>query len=401
MTWNPSAELRHIEDAAAEGTAKVYGDLLGRCPVGRVAVDGSKIDWWGVFGHAELLSAARNFRALSSTTPSDGPRIVPLQADPPLHTDFRKLLNEHFTQEAVGRLADEIRGFAGEMLDGLVGRGRADFAAEFAFPFPTRVLCRFLGVPDDQWPVHHDFVMAMDKATGHGLNDPDVPVPDEIFGGILPHLQRLIADHLEHPRDDVVSGILSGRLGDRPPQEPEILNLIVTIMLAGHITTTSGLGNTVLRLARDQELQDLLRARPDRIPDAIEESLRIDTPQQAMPRRCVADTELGGETIRAGEYVLLNFGSANVDPAAWPDAATFDLDRADKRHLAFGRGLHQCIGQSLARLEMRIALEELLARTSSFAVDGPVRRRTWPLLAVSGMPLRLRPAGPAGPAGPG
>lgn len=413
MTWNPETELADIVHDAAGSTTPAYQQLLGRCPVDKIEVHGSKVEWWGVFGHAELLSAAKNFRALSSVTPQpEGPRVIPLQVDPPEHTGYRKVLNAWFTPQAVAGLEDAIRAYAGDMIDDLIARGSVDpavdsgdsavdFAEDFAFPYPTRVLCRLLGVPDAEWTVHHDFVMRMDKETGHGLNDPDDPIPADIFGAIMPHLQTLIADHLEHPRDDVVSGILAGEVGDRKLDDGEILNMIITLMLAGHITTTSALGNTVLRLARDPELQQLLREHPDRIPDAIEESLRLDTPQQAMPRKAVADTELGGQTIKTGDYVLLNFASANVDPGSWPDAGTFDLDRADKRHLAFGRGLHQCVGQNLARLELRIAITELLARTSEFALAGPVRRRTWPVLAVESMPLRLTLASASVAAEPG
>ena len=111
-----------------------------------------------------------------------------------------------------------------------------------------------------------------------------------------------------------------------------------------------------------------------------------------MPRKCIADTEVSGEQIRAGEYVLLNFGSANVDPRHWNDPDRFDLDREDKRHVTFGRGLHQCIGQHLARMEMRLVAEELLARTQSFTLNGQVHRVTWPLTTVVHMPLRFEAA---------
>ncbi|MTD56073.1 cytochrome P450 [Amycolatopsis pithecellobii] len=385
-TWDPHAELHSLETSAHGDMAAPYAELLGRCPVARIRVDGSKVNWWGAFSHAEMVEAARAHQTLSSTTPSSGPAIIPLQADPPLHGKYRKALNPHFTREMIDRLEPDIRRYAREMISDLVSRGSADLAQDFAFPFPTRVLCRFLGVPDDQWTFHHEFIADVDRSTGHGLNDPDDPVPDRLFATILPRLRELIEDHRRNPREDVVSGILAGDF-----EEPEILNLILTIMFAGHITTTSGLGNTLLRLARDTELQDYLRANSHRIPDAIEESLRIDTPQQAMPRKALVDVELGGETIRAGELILLNFASANLDPKVWPDAGRFDLDRADKRHVAFGRGLHQCIGQNLARLELRIALEEILAATSSFSISGDIARRTWPLLCVNHLPTSLQP----------
>lgn len=392
MSWNPVSGLRHVEHAPHDGTGEVYGELLSQCPVGKVDVPGSTVDWWGVFSYADLVSAAKDFRSLSNVTPPpDGPRIIPLQTDPPDHTAYRKLLNGHFTVDAVSRLEADIRTYAREMIDSMIEKGSADFAEEFAFPYPTRVLCRFLGVADGDWTIHHDWVMKMAEATTHGLADPDVPIPGELLAEIMPHLQALITDHLENRRDDVVTGILTGPIGDREPDHAEMLNMIITIMLAGHITTTSGISNLVLRLAGDADLQARLRERPDRIPDAIEESLRIDTPQQVMPRKCVADVELGGQTIKAGDFVLLSFGSANVDPDAFPAADTFDLDRANRSHVAFGRGLHYCIGQHLARLELRIATEELLARTAHFELDGPVRRLTWPLLCVAQLPMSLTP----------
>ncbi|WP_411088738.1 cytochrome P450 [Streptomyces sp. 061-3] len=138
------------------------------------------------------------------------------------------------------------------------------------------------------------------------------------------------------------------------------------------------------------------RAEPHRIPDAIEESLRIDTPQQTLSRKCLVDTELGGEKIAAGKYVLVNYGSDNVDPARFPDPGKFDLDRADKNHLAFGFGLHACLGQHLARLDLRIELEELLTQTSSFSINGDVVRRSYPVLSVNEMPLRINAAGSSG-----
>ena len=167
--------------------------------------------------------------------------------------------------------------------------------------------------------------------------------------------------------------------------------MVMTLMMAGHITTTSAIGNLVLRLARDTRLQAILREHPERIAQAVEEGLRIDTPQQAMPRRCTRNAEVGGQAIREGEYLLLNFGSANVDPKHWSAPETFDIDRKDKRHVAFGRGIHGCVGQALARMELRIVTEELLSRTESFELAGQVRRHAWPRHYVENMPLTLAP----------
>jgi cytochrome P450 len=197
---------------------------------------------------------------------------------------------------------------------------------------------------------------------------------------------QVVGQRRENLGDDVISDIIRGGT-EAGLDDMAVTFMGITIMMAGHITTTSALGNMVLRLAKNPALQDLLRADPDRLPDFIEESLRLDTPQQNMPRWATTDTEIAGTPVSAGENVLLHFGSANVDPAHWPDAGTFDLDRANKRHLAFGRGIHQCVGAPLARMQIRVALDELLARTSSITVGGEVRRITWPRHAVEQLPL--------------
>jgi cytochrome P450 len=171
-----------------------------------------------------------------------------------------------------------------------------------------------------------------------------------------------------------------------------VIGLVLLLVSAGHNTTTSGIGNLILRLARDPDLQAYLRQHPERIPDAVEETLRIDAPQQAMRRVAKRDTELGGRAIRAGEYVWMSFGSANVDARHWDEPGEFQIDRADKRHVGFGRGIHQCIGAPLARLEMRVVAEELLARTESFSIAGEVVRRPWPRMGVKSMPLHMVPA---------
>lgn len=379
-------------------TADAYAEVFQKCPVSRIKITGSDVDWWGALGHAELQAVLKDFRSMSSTvaTEADGttPAIFPLFADPPLHTGYRKLLNPNFPVEVVGRLEDGNRAIAVEMIDGLIASGRADFAAGYTSPFPTRVLCRFLGVPDEDWPVHHEFVMATGEQVGFAVSgqDDEQAFVDAMFK-VLPYVQKVIDDHRANPREDIVNSFVSGTIGERSLSDMEISKLIIAMMLAGHGTTTAALSNTVLRLALDQDLQSQLRAEPHRIPDALEESLRLDTPQQTLSRKCVKDTVIAGQVISAGEYVLTSYGSANVDPRRFPDPGTFDLDREDKTHMSFGFGLHACLGQHFARMNMRITLEELLARTSSFSVAGDVVRRSFPVLSVDEMPLEFSAAG--------
>lgn len=386
--WNPGAALRDVEADRVEGNSVAYAETLSKCPVAHVDVDSD--EYWVVLAHDELVKAATDTKTFSNVTPLEGPRILPLQSDPPEHTAYRRMLNRFFSADRVAGVEAEVRSFAAEMIDAMIAKGTADFAEEFAYPFPTCVLCKFFRVPDDDWKIHHDFVMELERRTGHGLSAPTESL-EAPLQQIMPYLHKMISERRSSLGDDVVSGIITGEIEGQPLDDNAVVYMVITLMMAGHITTTSGVGNLVLRLARDAGLQSFLRANPDRIADAVEESIRIDTPQQAMPRKCMKDTELGGQEIKAGEYLLLNFGSANVDPEYWSAPEVFDIDGSDKRHVGFGRGVHKCIGAPLARMEMRVAVEELLARTGSFELSGEVRRRAWPRMSVENMPLSMVP----------
>ena len=203
-------------------------------------------------------------------------------------------------------------------------------------------------------------------------------------------MTALIEERRRNPGDDVVSALVQGDPGLPPLDDEMVVGIVMMFISAGHNTTTSAIGNAVLRLARDGDLQARLRAMPGSIAAFAEEVVRVDAPQQAMRRIATTDTELAGRPVAAGDFVWLVFGSANLDPGAFDRAANLDPEGTPNRHVGFGRGIHQCIGAPLARLELRVALEELLARTAGqFAVDGHVVRSAWPRLGVDRLPLSL------------
>ncbi|WP_375483480.1 cytochrome P450 [uncultured Mycobacterium sp.] len=385
MQWDYNAAFAELASGHDDSTAPIYSGLLENDEVRRVLVDETPYEI--VMSYDRVIEAVKNHKALSSVTPRHGgPRILPLQSDPPEHSGYRRLLNQYFSRSRIDDVEKRIQPIAAEMLDQMIRRGTADFATEFAYPFPTRALCAFLELPDDDWVFHHEWVTELERLTKDGLSDPEEGVFGAL-GNVLPYLFRVVAQRREKPGSDVISGVIAGTIDGRPLDDQEIGNTVIALMMAGHITTTGGVGNLVLRLADDPQLQAFLRANPDRIPDAVEESLRLDSPQQAMPRKAVRDVDIAGQHIQSGDYVVLNYGSANVDPAHWPRPDRFDLDRADKRHLAFGRGIHQCVGAPLARMQMQLVARELLARTASFELIAPARRVAWPRLAVENMQL--------------
>ncbi|MGP3534171.1 cytochrome P450 [Microbacterium sp. RD1] len=388
MLWDFATALTPVADADTPDAADFYAGLLAASAVEKFDVEGTP--YTGIFAYDDVMSVAADTATFSNVRPDEGPRILPLESDPPQHSFFRGLISGGFASSRVAGIEAQVRPMAVEMVDAMVARGSAEFSQEFCYRYPTRVLCSFLGLPDEDWQFHHDWVAELERRTGHGLNAPTESL-QEALAPIIPYMLQVVAERRTDLGEDVISDII--RNGSEAGLDDMAITFMgITIMMAGHVTTTSGLSNMVLRLAKDPQLQAFVREHPDRIPDFIEESLRLEAPQQNMPRWATVDTEVGGVPIAQGDNILVHFGSANVDPAHWPDADRFDIDRANKRHLAFGRGVHQCVGAPLARMEMRVALEELLARTSSITVAGDVQRITWPRMAVEEMPLALTAA---------
>jgi cytochrome P450 len=364
--------------------SSAYGDAAARCPVARV--ESAFGGFWAVMGHDTLIKAALDTSTFSNVVPLFKTRRPPLECDPPEHQFYRRLLNPYLSREHLATMEDDVRAYAREMIAPLVAAGGADFAEEFCHPFPTRVLCRFLAAPDHDWRIINRWGRHVDRVGGQAA--PGSAERIEAGEEIRPYMRALIAARRARLGSDVVSGLIGGD-PDLPPLDDEaVIGIVMMLISAGHNTTASAIGNLVLRLARDTELQRRLRDEPALIPSAVEETVRLDAPQQAMRRIATRDTELGGRRIALGDWVWLVFGAANLDAQAIERPTEFDVERLPNRHVGFGRGIHLCVGAPLARLQVRIAVEELLERTSLFEVSGPVKRPEWPRLGVSTLPLR-------------
>lgn len=388
--WKPRELLADVADGTVDSLEPAYRTVLEQAPVAYYNTGNGGM--WGIFSHAEVDRAAVDTKTFSSLTVPEGtPRILPLMADPPEHTAYRRLTSKFFGPAPIAAIEAVMRPIAAAMIDAMVSKQVADFAQEYAYPFSTNTLCKFLRVEDD-WRIYNDWAGAMERATGAGTATPGSALPDGLFAEVVPYIQALVTARRAAPGDDVVSGIIIGDVDGAPLGDEAVIGLVIALILAGRSTTASGMANLSLRLARDGALQSFLRAHPDRIGDAVEESLRIDAPQQEQPRVATRDVDVGGFTIKKGENVFLNFGSANLDSARWENPDRFDIDRKQKQHFAFGRGVHQCFGAPLGRMEMKLSISQLLARTSSFELGGDIARHTWPRLSVERLPLRLTPA---------
>lgn len=390
MQWIPEQAMDDLAHGRDDSALPAYAPILDHDGVATYD-DGEGGSLWGIFSYDEVEKAALDPLTFSSVTVPDGaPRILPLMADPPEHTAYKRLFNSFFRPNRIADLEATMRPIAGEMIDTMVDKGTTDFGTEYAYAFPTRSLVELLRLKEE-WQFYDRWSNDMEVQTRSGMRRPGKGLPVELIQQATPALFELVAERRAHPGEDPISRIVTAGLDGVPLRDDEVVGLIIALILAGRSTTASGIANLVLRLASDEALQQYLRAHPERIGDAVEEGLRIDTPQQEQPRRTKCPVHVGNQTIPDDTPVFLNYGSANLDPNSWTDPDTFDIDRPDKRrHMAFGKGGHSCPGAPMGRMQIRLTIEELLARTETFELAGAVERKTWPRLSVERLPLTLR-----------
>ncbi len=293
---------------------------------------------------------------------------IPISLNPPEHQAFRRVLNRYFRPERMAALEPAIRGYAREHVADLLRAGEAEAMAAFCRPLPARALAALLNLPDDAWQELLAQFARFDRVDW----DPG-EVNAVILSVFAQHIGAVVAQRQADPLDpetDLLSGALAAEIGGNRLSEAEVVMIGVQMIAAGHATTAESLGSAVHRIATDPGLQEHLRANPGDLPTAIEEFLRLDPALHELGRTAVVDVELHGRTIPAGSAVGLNFAAANRDPGAFPDPDSLDPSRQPNRHLSFGHGIHKCLGAPLGRLELRVALEELLAATTSIELHG-------------------------------
>lgn len=299
-------------------------------------------------------------------------RLVGLWAvftDPPLHTRLRGLMNVAFTSRAVERLRPRIEALVEELLDGVRGRGRMDVIRDFAYPLPITVIAEMIGVPRRD---REDFKGWSDELAafiGSAIASPDkYERAGRAITAMAAYFRAMIAARRVQPEDDIMSGLLAAEERGDVLSEDELVATGILLLFAGHETTTNLIGNGVLALLRHADQAALLRAHPELAPAAIEELMRYDGPTQAMVRVAVEDVPMEGKTIRRGDRIFTMINAANRDPLQFADPDRVDLRRPNNRHIAFGYGIHFCIGAPLARLEGQLAVPALLRRYPDLAL---------------------------------
>jgi len=317
-----------------------------------------------------------------------------LMIDPPDHTRVRRLVSRAFTPRVVDRLADSTAGRVAELLDAMEKKGDPDVIRDLADPLPLAVIADLLGIPEEDRvrlkALSNDFVGLLDPIQAEG----GIDVMERAFDGLLAVLHRLFAARRREPRDDLVSGLVrAGEQGD-VLSEAELDSLCLLLLVAGNETTTNLIGNATLALLRHGEQRPVLGGGPEALRLAVEEFLRFDSPIQATDRVATEDLEIDGHRVRKGQVVGLLLGGANRDPAVFARPDELDLSRADNPHVAFGHGVHFCLGAQLARLEGRLAIGGLFERFPDLAARGDAGpwKRSLVLRGLQALPVELRAA---------
>lgn len=350
---DPYPYLRRLREQAP-----IYRNPLGHWLISRHA-DVTAVFRDKRFGHGTHLLQQNNFRR-----PVEGRSRPFIMLDPPEHTRLRSLVNKAFTPRMVDRLEPRIQTIVDTLLDAALEQDTVDLMDAFAYSVPVMVISELLGVPREDM----DSVKELSHVVARGV-DPDFQhTPDEMkirakaFADFDEYFRGLAAQRRDHPRDDLLSGLVAVRESGSALSEGELLTTCILLYVAGHETTMDLIGNGTLALTRNPDQLKLFREDPTIAPSAVEELLRYDPPTQMTRRTALEDVELDGHLIRQGEQVVLMRGAANRDPAAFPNPDDLDLTRADNKHVAFDGGIHFCLGAPLARLEGRIAFTTLVRR---------------------------------------
>ena len=411
MSTAELAALNPFDPAVLQCPYPHYARMRAEAPV----IFLENVGMWFVTGHDLVLEVARDHHTysnlfggasmplppgereqLQAAIEEGYPRVsTMLTADQPDHTRYRRLVSKAFSARAIADLEPAVREITAMLIDGWLGTGRIEFVSQFAVGLPVRVIARALNVPDDRLD---DFKRwSDDSIAGIGTN---ITIDQRVAAerGVN-EFQRYFAAELDRrraePQDDLLTLLLNARVDDddpevtdrRPLDVPEMLSIVQQLLVAGNETTTKMLTEMMRLLAEHPDEWARVKADPSRVAAVVEETLRLATPTQGMFRIVTRDVELGGVAIPAGARMVIVYSSANRDEAVFgaePDA--FDPDRAALgEHVAFGKGIHFCVGASLSRLEGRIALTELARRIESFTLAETNEYEVFPSFMLRGL----------------
>jgi pimeloyl-[acyl-carrier protein] synthase len=363
----------------------------------------SPLGFWVLTRYADVMGMLRDPRLIKEPIAAfvaarfgmavpPGLGLSMLDRDPPDHTRLRGLVSKAFTPKALETLRPHIQQIVDDLLAHAGGKGQMDLIEEFAYPLPVRVICEMLGVP----VADHERFKQWGLDVARGLDAIMLPAESEVAKrsmagrhALAAYFRELIAERRAAPRDDMLSALIAAEEAGDKLNEEELLATCILLLVAGHETTVNLIGNGTLALLRHPDQLRKLRENPALIGTAVEELLRYDGPVQRTARIPSEDVTIGGQTIGKGEMVMPFLGAADRDPAQFRDPDRLDITRADNRHIAFGMGIHFCLGAPLARMEGQIAINTLVQRLPKLglATDRPEFRQSLTLRGLQALPV--------------
>ena len=386
----------HADPAYNQNAHQIWDQLRGTCPVAHTDRYGGA---WLPVTHADVSAVARDtdhFSSEGAVLSNKPPRdqwvsmapiggAPPITSDPPFHADARRLLLPAFSPQVVAEWEPEIRRLCNDLIDNMGDIETVDAAVQYAQNIPVYVIARMLGLPLEDSDYFRETVHMVLEEIGAEFGE-----RQGAFEKLDAYLGMHVRDHIENPKDDLIGFLLNAKIYDQPLSPEHVVGTIILLMVAGIDTTWSSIGSSIWHLAQHpSDLQRMVNE-PELLPTAIEELLRMYAPV-TMARIVSQDAEIGGCPVKAGDSVLLPFPAANRDPEVFPDADKVIIDREENRHVAFGLGIHRCLGSNLARLELRVAVEVFIQRFPKFELANP-SSVTWSLGQVRGprkLPVRI------------
>ncbi len=393
---SPAAELSFdpFADLGLADPYPTYRRLRDEAPL----YHNAEREFWALTRYEDVQAASRDWETFSSGDGVDPDHVGVrlglnsfLDMDPPQHDVLRKVVREHFNPKMVSELEDLVTRAADVLLDGLMLAGSGDLAAEFAWVLPLIVTARLLGLPpEDDRRLHDTFDSLWVDNTLTTAPPPDSPARVSARELHEYFASKIASRRTSGPGHDVLSTVADAHAAGVATLD-KLAEVCILVYIAGYETTANLIANSLLHLATHPDQRERLAAEPEGLPVAIEELLRFDAPVQMLARSTVASVALHGQELPAGSRVLLVYGAANRDERRFPDPDRLDLARPVVRHLAFGEGIHHCLGAPLARLEGRVALRQILARIPDYELSGTVAWNTHQVATrgVASLPARF------------
>jgi cytochrome P450 len=361
---------------AADRPRETYARIRSECPVSREAgwtggdertlyVSRYEDVMWAL-RHPEVFSSAPGAVNIGQEHP-----LIPLQVDPPEHAKYRRMLDPEFSPIKMRALEPDARVLVNRIIDTFVERGSCDFHEEFATPLPSALFLRLMGMSQDDLP---QFLQWRDDTIRPATADPQEAqrIRDRVGREINAYFERALDEKTEHPDDALMSRIAVGEVDGRPLTRAEQLGMCHLLLLGGLDTVTATLDCMVTYLAQHPDRRRALVEDPDLIDPVVEELLRAETPVVMVPRVIAQDVTIGGVEAKAGDTAVIILGAADTDDAEFPDADAVHFTREKNRHVAFGAGPHRCLGSHLARMELRVALDEFHKRIPDYRLQDDV-----------------------------